>query len=54
MQNTPRKKSSAQVCVWVNSVLTRNDDFKFYISLFKEIILQQCVAFQTVIQDSLT
>ena len=26
---------------------------KCYISLFKEIILQQCDAFQTVIQDSL-
>ena len=50
----PSKKSSAQVGVWVNSVLTRNDYIKCYISLFKEIILQQCDAFQTVIQDSLT
>ena len=50
----PSKKSSAQVGVWVNSVLTRNGYIKCYISLFKEIILQQCNAFQTVIQDSLT
>ena len=50
----PVKKSSAQVCVWVSSVLTRNGCIKCYISLFKEIILQQCDAFQTVIQDSLT
>ena len=48
------KKSSAQVGVWVNSVLTRNGYIKCYISLIKEIILQQCDAFQTVIQDSLT
>ena len=47
-------KSSAQVGVWVNSVLTRNGYIKFYISLFKEIILQQCDAFQTEIQNSLT
>ena len=47
-------KSSAQVGVWVNSVLTRNGYIKCYISLFKEIILQQCDAFQTIIQDSLT
>ena len=50
----PSKKSSAQVCVWVNSFLTRNGYIKCYISLFKEIILQQCDAFQTEIQDSLT
>ena len=42
-------KSSAQVGVWVNSVLTRNGHIKCYISLFEEIILQQCEAFQTVI-----
>ena len=51
---TQKKKSSAQVGVWVNSVLTGNSYIKCYISLFKEIILQQCGAFQTVIQDSLT
>ena len=50
----PSKKSSAQVGVWVNSVLTRNGFIKCYISLFREIILQQCDAFQTLIQDSLT
>ena len=50
----PSKKSSAQVGVWVNSVLTRNGYIKCYISLFTEIILEQCDAFQTVIQDSLT
>ena len=48
------KKSSAQVGVWVNSVLTRNGYIQWYIPLFKEIILQQCDAFQTEIQDSLT
>ena len=52
--NIPSKKSSAQVGVWVNSVLTRNDCIKCYISLFKEIILQQFDAFQTEIQGSLT
>ena len=46
-------KSSAQVGVWVNSVLTRNGYIKFYISLSIEIILQQRDAFQTEIQDSL-
>ena len=50
----PSKKSSAQVDVWVNSVLTRNGYIKCYISLFKEIILQQYDAFQTEIQNSLT
>ena len=40
--------------VWVNSVLTKNGYIKCYISLFKEIILQQCDAFQAEIQDSLT
>ena len=45
-------KSSAQVGVWVQSVLTRNGFIKCYVSLFKEIILQQCDAFQTEIQDS--
>ena len=50
----PSKKSSAQADVWVNSVLTRNGYIKCYISLFKEIILQQCDAFQTEIQNSLT
>ena len=40
--------------VWVNSVLTRNDCIKCYISLFKEIILQQFDAFQTEIQGSFT
>ena len=50
----PSKKSSAQVGVRVNSVLTRNDCIKCYISLFKEITLQQFDAFQTEIQGSLT
>ena len=52
--NIPSKKSSAQVGIWVISVLTRNGYIKCYISLFKEIILQQCDAFQTEILDSLT
>ena len=38
----------------VNYVLTRNDCIKCYISLFKEIILQQFDAFQTEVQGSLT
>ena len=50
----PSKLSSAQVGVRVNSVLTRNDCIKCYISLFEEIILQQFDAFQTEIQGSLT
>ena len=50
----PAKKSSAQAGVRVNSVLTRSDCIKCYISLFKEIILQQFDAFQTEIQGSLT
>ena len=49
----PSKKSSAQAGVRVNSVLTRNDCIKCYISLFKETILQQIDAFQTEIQGSL-
>ena len=48
------QKSSAQVGVRVNSVLTRNGCIKCYILLFKEIILQQFDAFQTEIQGSLT
>ena len=40
--------------VQVNSVLTRNGCIKCYISLFKEIILQQLDAFQTEMQGSLT
>ena len=47
-------KSSAQVVVRVNSVLTRNDCIKCYILLFTEIILQQFGAFQNEIQGSLT
>ena len=39
--------------VRLNSVLTRNDCIKCYISLFKEIILQELDAFQTEIQGSL-
>ena len=39
--------------VRVNSVLTRNDCIKCYISLFKEIILQQVDAFQTEIKGYL-
>ena len=39
--------------VLVNSVLTRNGYIKYYISLFKEIILQQLDAFQTEVQCSL-
>ena len=50
----PSKKSSAHVCVQVNSGLTRNGCIKCYISLFKEIILQQWDAFQTEIQGSFT
>ena len=38
----------------LNSVLTRNDYIKCYISLFKEIILQELDAFQTEIMGSLT
>ena len=49
-----QQKSSAQVGVRVNSVLTRNYCIKCYISLFKEIILQRLDAFQTEIQGSLT
>ena len=40
--------------VQVNSVLTRDGCIKCYISLFKEIILQQFDAFQTEIQGSVT
>ena len=47
-------KSSAQVDVWVNSVLTRNACIKCYTSLLKEFILQQLDAFQTKIKGSLT
>ena len=50
----PSKKSSAQEGICVNSVLTRNGYIKCYISLFQEIILQQCDAFQTEIQVFLT
>ena len=46
-------KSSAQICVLVNYVLTRNDCIKCYIALFKEIIFQQLDAFQTEFQGSL-
>ena len=53
-QSIPSKKSSAQVGFWVNSVLTRNGYIQCDIPLFKEIILQQCDAFLTEIQDSLT
>ena len=49
-----QQKSSAQVGVRVNSVLTRNDCIKYYISLFREIIMQELDAFQTEIQGSLT
>ena len=49
-----QQKRSAQVGVRVNSVLTRNDCIKCYISLFTEIILQQFDPFQTEIQGSLT
>ena len=52
--NIPSQKSSAHVGVRVNSVLTRNGCIKCFISLFKEIILQHLVAFQTEIQGSLT
>ena len=45
----PSKKSSAQVGVQVNSVLTSNDYINCYILLFTEIILQQLDAFQTEI-----
>ena len=52
-QSIPSKKSSAQVRVGVNSVLTRNGCIKYYISLFQEIILQHLGVFQTEIQCSL-
>ena len=39
--------------VRVNSVLTSNDFINCYISLFKEIIVQQLDAFQTEMQGSL-
>ena len=38
--------------VRVNSVLTRNDCIKCYISFYKEIVYQQLDAFQTEIQGS--
>ena len=50
----PSKRSSAQVGVRVNSVFTRNGCIKCYISLFKEIILQQLDAFQIEFQGSIT
>ena len=50
----PSKRTSAQVGVRVNSVFTRNGCIKFYISLFKEIILQQLDAFQIAFQGSIT
>ena len=42
-------KSSTQVGVRVNSVLTMNDCIKCYLSLFKNIILQQFGVFKTEI-----
>ena len=53
-QCIPSKKGSAQVGGLINPVLTRNGCIKCYISLFKEIILQQLDVFQTEIQGSLT
>ena len=50
----PSKRSSAQVGVRVNSVLTRNGCIKCCISLFKEMILQQLDAFQIAFQGSFT
>ena len=50
----PSKNSSAHLGFRVNSVLTRNGCSKFYISLFKEIILQQLDELQTEIQGFLT
>ena len=52
--NYTQQKSSAQVGVRVNYVLTRNECIKQYISLFKEIILQELDAFQAEIQGFLT
>ena len=49
----PAKKSSAQVGVRVNFVLTRKDCIQCYMSLLKDIILQQFDAFQTEIKGSL-
>ena len=49
-----QQNSSAQVGVRVNSVLISNYCINCYISLFKEIILQELDAFQTEIQGSLT
>ena len=48
-----QQKSSAQVGVRVNPVLTRHGCIKCYISAFKEITLQQFDVFQTEIQGSL-
>ena len=53
-RNIPSKKSSAQVGVPVNFILTRFDCIKCYISLFNEIIFQQLDTFQTEIQGSFT
>ena len=49
-----QQKCSAQVCVQIKSVVTRNGSINCYILLFKEIILLQLDAFKTEIQGSLT
>ena len=49
-----QQKSSAQVGARVNSALTRNGCITYYLSLSKEIILQQWDAFQTKVHCSLT
>ena len=53
-QTYTQQKSSAQVDIRVNSVLTRNGCIKCYASLFKKIILQHMGAFQTEIEGSLS
>ena len=54
MKKYTQQKSSAQVGVRVNSVLTKNDCIKCYILLFKKSFCKNWGAFQTEIQGSLT
>ena len=48
----PSKKSSAQLGSQVNYAKTRNGCIKWYVSLFKEIILPRLDEFQTEIEGS--
>ena len=48
------KKSFAHLGFSVNPALTRNSCIYCYVSLFREIILQQLDGFQIEIQDTLT